>query len=106
MSDDPAKKYPPPENYLTRNDLEAVLVRVVRDLIVTEINPQFQELNQRVQELNREVAEVKERLDKIDQRLDRLEKGQRDLVGDFRHFKVETERRLYSLEFPEPASTK
>ena len=99
MSDDPAKKYPPPENYLTRNDLEAVLVRVVRDLIVTEINPQFQELN-------REVAEIKNRLDKIDQRLDRLEKGQRDLVGDFRHFKVETERRLYSLEFPEPASTK
>ena len=99
MSDDPTKKYPPPENYLTRNDLEAVLVRVVRDLIVTEINPQFQELN-------REVAEIKNRLDKIDQRLDRLEKGQRDLVGDFRHFKVETERRLYSLEFPEPASTK
>ncbi|MBI4752509.1 MAG: hypothetical protein HY774_28795 [Acidobacteria bacterium] len=99
MSDDPTKKYPPPENYLTRNDLEAVLVRVIRDLIVTEINPQFQELN-------REVAEIKGRLDKIDQRLDRLEKGQRDLVGDFRHFKVETERRLYSLEFPEPASTK
>ena len=99
MSDDPTNKYPLPENYLTRNDLEAVLVRVVRDLIVTEINPQFQELN-------REVAEIKNRLDKIDQRLDRLEKGQRDLVGDFRHFKVETERRLYSLEFPEPASTK
>ena len=48
MSDDPTNKYPLPENYLTRNDLEAVLVRVVRDLIVTEINPQFQELNQRL----------------------------------------------------------
>ena len=76
-SDDPTKKYPPPEDYLTRNNLEEMLTTVVRKVIAQDVLP---------------------RLDRIEQRLDQVEKGQKDLIRSFRHYKAETEGRLVEIE--------
>lgn len=86
-SEDPTQKYPPPESFQTRNDLEAMLVAVVTRVIEQKIDPQFAQINQRLEQLGARMA--------------RLEKGQDLLLREFRHFKKETESRLYDLEYPE-----
>ncbi len=86
-NEDPTRKYPPPESFQTRSDLEAMLVAVVTRVIEQKIDPQFAEINQR--------------FDRLEARLERLEKGQDALLKEFRHFKKEAESRLYDLEYPE-----
>lgn len=76
-TDDPTKKYPPPEDYLTCNNLEELLTAVVRKVIAQDVLP---------------------RLDRIEQQLDQVEKGQKDLIRSFRHYKAETEGRLVEIE--------
>ena len=90
-SDDPTKKYPPPEDYLTRNNLEEMLTTVVRKVIAQDVLPRLDRIEQRLDHLESEAGELK-------QRLDQIEKGQKDLIRSFRHYKAENEGRLVEIE--------
>lgn len=83
-SDDPTKKYPPPEDFETRNNLKQMLTEVVKEVLAQEIIP---------------------RLDRIESRLEGLERGQKELLRDFRHYKVQTDSRLLDLEYPQSSQS-
>lgn len=90
-TDDPTKKYPPPEDYLTRNNLEEMLTAVVRNVITQDVLPRLDRIEHQLDHLESETGEIK-------QRLDQVEKGQKDLIRSFRHYKAETEGRLVEME--------
>lgn len=83
-SEDPTRKYPSPEDYQTRNNLEELLTRVVREVVTQEVTPQFAQLNQR--------------LDRLEAEFQALRSDFKELRKDFRHFWAEAQRDLVELE--------
>ena len=83
-SEDPTRKYPSPEDYQTRNNLEELLTRVVREVVIQEVTPQFSQLNQR--------------LDRLEAAFQALRSDFKELRKDFRHFWAEAQRDLVELE--------
>ncbi|HMW00941.1 MAG TPA: hypothetical protein PKE58_12450 [Acidobacteriota bacterium] len=83
-SEDPTRKYPSPEDYQTRNNLEELLTRVVREVVIQEVTPQFAQLNQR--------------LDRLEAAFQALRSDFKELRKDFRHFWAEAQRDLVELE--------
>lgn len=83
-SEDPTRNYPSPEDYQTRNNLEELLTRVVREVISQEVTPQFTQLNQR--------------FDRLEAEFQALRSDFKELRKDFRHFRAEAQRDLVELE--------
>ena len=83
-SEDPTQNYPSPENYEARNELKQMLFEVLREVLAQEVTP---------------------RLDKIESRLEAVERGQKELLRDFRLFKAQTENRLFDLEYPQSSQS-
>ncbi len=90
-SDDPTKKYPPPEDYLTRNNLEEMLTNVVRRVIAQDVLP-------RLDRMETEITEVKDRLGRVETEVHGLKIEVKDLKRDFRNYRNETFREMAELE--------
>lgn len=90
-SEDPTRNYPSPENYETRNDLKQMLFEVLREVLAQEVTPRFDK--------------IESRLDRIESRLEALERGQKELLRDFRLFKLQTDSRLFDLEYPQSSQS-
>lgn len=86
-SEDPTQNYPSPESYETRNELKQMLFEVLREVLAQEVTPRFDQ--------------IESRLDKIESRLEAVERVQKELLRDFRLSKLQTESRLFDLEYPQ-----
>lgn len=93
-SEDPTQNYPSPESYETRNDLKQMLFEVLREVLAQEVAPRFDQIESRLDR-------IESRLDKIESRLEAVERVQKELLRDFRLSKLQTESRLFDLEYPQ-----
>lgn len=89
--EDPTRNYPSPENYETRNELKQMLFEVLREVLAQEVTPRFDQ--------------IESRLDKIESRLEAVERVQKELLRDFRLSKLQTESRLFDLEYPQSSQS-